>query len=271
MPCNPCCEEVPAMASYIAEAESSASCCDFCTIYCCFGLTLFALCLMSLPPFALASIQQKKNHNGLCKIRHSCPTAVLDHTFLVPPIQCSGPGGPCRFSSYRSWGSCMSVSFFLLVWVQCIPHQEWLDCATKKLRAKHQRPPLSTSTPQLLTNETLAGCSAMWSRARSGHLSCSNALATVSRAAPAVFCPWQAATSFPATDPSRQWLSNLQFCISCNLGFPRNTHDRPLHSQSDIESLSPAAQGTAQGTALIYVMQLFPCCEILSLAATFFP
>lgn len=101
MPCNPCCEQVPAMASYIAEAESSASCCDFCTIYCCFDLTLFALCLMSLPPFALASIQQKKITMVYARYGTSCPTAVLT-THSLPPIKRRGPGGPCRFSSYRS-------------------------------------------------------------------------------------------------------------------------------------------------------------------------
>ena len=101
MPYNPCCEQVPAIASYIAEAESSASFYDFFTIYCCFGLTLFALCLMSLQPFALASIQQEKITMVYARYGTSCPTAVLT-THSLPPIQRSGPGGPCRFSSYRS-------------------------------------------------------------------------------------------------------------------------------------------------------------------------
>ena len=81
-----------------------------------------------------------------------------------------------------------------------------------------------------------------------------------------------------------QWLSNLQFCISCNLGFPRN-HTGHCNGQSDIESLSPAAQGTAQGTALDLrhaivslaaklfplLRNSFPSCDILSLAAKLFP
>ena len=158
----------------------------------------------------------------------------------------------------------MSVSFFLLVWVQCIPHQEWLDCATKKLRAKHQRPrfPLQTRSCSP-TKHSLAALPC--DHGRSGHLSCSNALATVSRAAPAVFCPWQAATSFPATDPSRPMAFQLAVLHILQPRLSQKPHDRPLHGQSDIESLSPAAQGTAQGTALDLRH------AIVSLAAKFFP
>ena len=269
MPCNPCCEEVPAMASYIAEAESSASCCDFCTIYCCFGLTLFALCLMSLPPFALASIQQKKITMVYARYGTSCPTAVLT-THSLPPIKRSGPGGPCRFSSYRSWGSCMSVSFFLLVWVQCIPHQEWLDCATKKLRAKHQRPrfPLQTRSCSP-TKHSLAALPC--DHGRSGHLSCSNALATVSRAAPAVFCPWQAATSFPATDPSRPMAFQLAVLHILQPRLSQKPH-RPLQWSIWYRIIvSRSARNGTRNGPWSTSCNCFPCCEIVSLAAKFFP
>ena len=160
MPCNPCCEEVPAMASYIAEAESSASCCDFCTIYCCFGLTLFALCLMSLQPFALASIQQEKNHNGLCKIRHQLSNCRFDHTFLAAdPVQWSWR--PMPFLVIQVLRQLYVCQLFSPCLGPVHSSPRMVRLCYQEAAGQTSKASLSTSNPQLLTNETLAGCSAM--------------------------------------------------------------------------------------------------------------
>ena len=162
---------------------------------------------LRIVPHVTASIRtginptDQKSHNGLCKIRHQLSNCRFDHIFLAAD-QAQWSWRPMPFLVIwvlRQHNVCQP---FLLVWIQYIPHQEWLDCAIKKLQAKHQRPRFPLQTRSCFpTKHSRAALPC--DHGRSVHLSCDNALATVSRGAPAVFCPWQAATSCPGTDPSR--------------------------------------------------------------------
>ena len=100
MPCNPCCEQVPAIASYIAEAESSASFCDFFTIYCASVSPSSHCASCHCNHSHWHQSNRKKITMVYTRYGTSCPTTVLT-THSLPPIKRSGPGGPCRFSSYR--------------------------------------------------------------------------------------------------------------------------------------------------------------------------
>ena len=102
----------------------------------------------------------KKNHNGLCKIRHQLSNCRFDHTFLAAD-QAQWSWRPMPFLVIQALRQLNVCQLFSPCLGPVHSSSRMVRLCYQEAAGQTSKASLSTSNPQLLTNETLAGCSAM--------------------------------------------------------------------------------------------------------------